>query len=67
MSDEELPATSARLSLHADGGIEMDIPQGEDDDELPPHVLFIAALGVLIKRDGSFMSDIINLAFPTKH
>lgn len=65
--NDDLPATSARLSLHADGGIEMDLPQGKDDDEMPAHVLFIAALGVLIKRDDSFMADTIKLAFPTKH
>ncbi|MDQ3273754.1 MAG: hypothetical protein M3Q39_01660 [Actinomycetota bacterium] len=65
--EEELPPDSARLTLHKNGEIDMELPKTEEGDkEVDAHVIFIAALGVLLQQPG-FMEETIERAFPVVH
>lgn len=58
-----IPPTSCAMVLHENGSIEFSMPNREAGDDVPPRVLFLAALSMLLEREDAFIGEIVRRGF----
>ncbi len=55
-----LSASDAAVVSHVDGKVSLLMPNGDEDDDIPPHAAFIVAVAIRAKKDARWRKEMVN-------